>query len=88
MPPLWLIAGLATVALVLCAWLFVRGIRQAAPDDASPLLQRARVLAQEQDAKWPDRDGEAKRHQVYSRLLKEFPTRAKREIARAIEDAI
>jgi hypothetical protein len=32
--------------------------------------------------------GEAKRHQTYARLLKEYPTRSRREIARAIEAAV
>lgn len=54
------------------------------PVDA--VLQRAAVLCDEQ----ADRDvsGESKRHQVYARLLKEFPTRNRRAIALAIEAAL
>ena len=59
----------------------------AAPD-LGPLLARAVALAAEQDARWPDRDGEAKRHQVYAALIKAFPGESKRVIARAIEDAL
>jgi hypothetical protein len=75
------------LVVLVVATLLVRGGR--VPDGPeNPLLDRARILVQEQNQRWPDRDGEAKRHQCYARLVKEFPTRAKREIARAIEDAL
>ena len=32
--------------------------------------------------------GEAKRHQVYARLIKTYPTVSKRRLSRAIEDAV
>lgn len=51
------------------------------PKDA--LYDRAKVLCLEQEP--AETAGEAKRHQVYARLLKEFPTRNKRAVALAIE---
>jgi len=77
----------ATVLLVVAVWLVQR---RMTPKEVvvDPILARARVLTAEQDERWGDRDGEAKRHQVYSRLIKEFPDRQKRELARAIEDAL
>jgi hypothetical protein len=54
------------------------------PRDA--LLRRAVALTRE-FATW-DASGEAKRHQVYAQLQKEFPTRPHREIALAIEAAL
>ena len=48
------------------------------------LVERVRVLAGEQDL-IPDRSGESKRHQVYARLIKDFPTLPKRMLALAIE---
>lgn len=54
----------------------------------SPLEFRAVALTQWQDGHWPDRDGEAKRHQVYAQLVKEWPDTSRREISRAIETAL
>ena len=51
------------------------------------LLKLARLLTQAQES-FPDRSGEAKRHQVYAALIKSFPNRSKREIALAIEAAL
>lgn len=51
-----------------------------------PLLSRARGWVV-----WAERhfdNGEARRHQVYARLLKEFPDTPKREIALAIEASV
>lgn len=42
----------------------------------------------EQDTRWPERSGEAKRHQVYAAALKAAPDISKRAIARAIEAAL
>ena len=48
-------------------------------------MVRAARLVGEQEGQ--EGSGESKRHQVYARLLKEFPTRPKREAALAIEQA-
>lgn len=48
------------------------------------LLKRAGTLITEQE-QFADRSGEAKRHQVYARLLKEYPNRSKGDLAFAIE---
>lgn len=53
------------------------------------LMVRACYLTDEWELKEPNPGfGEMKRHQVYSRLIKEFPDRRKSEIALAIEAAI
>ena len=49
------------------------------------LVVRARRLVSEQEGQ--PSSGESKRHQVYARLLKEFPASLKREAALAIEQA-
>lgn len=49
------------------------------------LLERARALIQEIDA--VDGSGEYKRHQVYARLLKQYPYHKKSRLALAIEVA-
>lgn len=54
------------------------------PKDA--LYQRAVILCALQEP--AETAGEAKRRQVYARLLKEFPTRPKRAVAKAIEAAL
>jgi hypothetical protein len=54
----------------------------------SPYLKRAIELCKEQQIERPNATGENKRHQVMSRLIKEFPTASHRELSRAIEDAI
>lgn len=51
------------------------------PKDA--LYMRAVVLCAEAESYGTA--GEQRRHQVYARLLKEFPTRSKRTVALAIE---
>ena len=58
------------------------------PGPDQDLLSRARVLTQAADASFPSGYGEAKRHQVYSRLMKEFPEHSKRALSRAIEGAL
>lgn len=59
------------------------------PPDRHELLDlRVRELIDEQDARWPDRDGEGKRHQVYARLIKDFPDARKRDLSLAIESVI
>jgi len=47
------------------------------------LVERARVLCREQEQ--PGVSGEYKRHQVYARLIKEYPAAAKRTLGLAIE---
>ena len=57
------------------------------PKDA--LYYRAVVLVADQEAMRSGSGmGESKRHQVLARLIKEFPTRSKRDVARAIEAAL
>lgn len=72
--------------------LLVRGLRwvlqRIEPVRLDPIVWRALALVNEQDARWPERSGEAKRHQVYALLLKEFPDTSKRSVSRAIEDAL
>lgn len=58
-------------------------------ESVSPLLARARALA----ALWEVRTtgkgfGEMKRHNVLAQLVKEYPTVAKRELSRVIEEAL
>lgn len=53
---------------------------------APEVLDRARVLTQDADTTLSG--GEAKRHAVYARLIKDFPATAKRELALAIELAL
>lgn len=55
-----------------------------APD--SPLRLRAKILTQM--AETYQESGEAKRHRVYGRLLKEFPNVKKRLIALTIEEVL
>lgn len=56
------------------------------PHDA--LYDRACELVTIVDTTFTSGYGEAKRHQVYSRLIKEFPSIPKRIISRTIEAAI
>ena len=60
-----------------------------APEPAgqdSPLVARARILVA--DAERANASGEYKRHQVYARLLKEFPAERRRGCSKAIEKAM
>lgn len=57
----------------------------AATVDAA-ILARAKGLTQDADTLLTG--GEAKRHFVYARLIKDFPTTARRELALAIELAL
>ena len=52
----------------------------------APVLARATELARDADTTLTG--GEAKRHQVYARLIKDFPITPKRELALAIELAL
>jgi len=76
------------VRTALAAWLrrLAAWIDVPAPLDA--LAERSYFLVRHQESQNPHSAGESKRHQVYARLIKEFPTRSKRELARAIEDAL
>ena len=40
------------------------------------------------DQDFPDTAGEFKRHQVYARLIDQFPQRRRRDLGKAIEDAL
>jgi len=54
--------------------------------DRSPLLARVRALIE-----WAEPmhiDGEARCHQVYARLLKEYPSARKRDLRYAIEQVL
>ena len=53
-----------------------------------PLMLLAIKLTKRQQDNWPDRDGECKRAAVYAQLVNTFPTRSKREISVAIEEAL
>lgn len=53
---------------------------------SQPVLDRAGVLTRDADTTLSG--GEAKRHQVYARLIKDFPAVDKRELALAIELAL
>ena len=61
-------------------------VAPARTDDA--FMARVRELVTEQDARWPDRSGQAKDHQVRAVLMKEFPGVRGRTISRAILDAL
>ena len=52
------------------------------------VLSRARELTQEWESKLGAGFGEAKRHQVYARLIKEFPEKSKRQLSAIIEAAL
>jgi len=62
-----------------CGWM---------PPSPEPMLSTARALVAEQNSRWPDRDGETKRASVYRSLINTFPTASKRDISRAIEEAV
>ena len=52
------------------------------------LLARAKELVEKWEKELGPGFGEAKRHQVYAKLLKEFPAIAKRVISATIEEAL
>lgn len=58
--------------------------------DASGVSLKARAveLTRAAEQAFPDTSGEYKRHQVYARLLKEFPTTKKSEVGYALERAV
>jgi len=57
--------------------------------EVQKVVRRARVLCAEQDERCAlGTSGEYKRHEVYARLLKEFPEVRKRNVALAIEVAL
>jgi hypothetical protein len=56
--------------------------------DTNPMRQRARELVVQAEALPGEPSGEWKRRMVYSRLVKEFPDRPKREAGMAIELAV
>lgn len=58
------------------------------PPDQGPLLARAGELVGVAERIFGAGFGEAKRHQVYARLTKDFPDISRRVISRAIEAAL
>lgn len=55
----------------------------------NPVLARALVLVDAVDtAADPEASGEFKRHIVYARLLKEFPTTRRRDVGLLVEAAV
>lgn len=68
-------------------WLVYMG-REPVEGGNDALLDLARILTARQDKSWPDRDGECKRAAVYQQLTNSYPLRSKREVSRAIEDAL
>ncbi len=61
-------------------------VRAFAPSLSDDTFQRVKTLV----AQWATHamSGEAKRHQVYARLMKEFPDASKRDLGLAIEVAL
>lgn len=78
------------MAAVIARWLrrAADWIDPPAPRVDTAVVRLARTLAATQNDRWPDRSGEAKRHQVFAQLIDAFPTTSKRALARAIEDAL
>ncbi len=56
--------------------------------ERSPLLMLAISLTKRMDTNWPEADGQFKRDNVYAQLINTFPDRSRREISRAIEEAL
>ena len=56
------------------------------PKDLPPYLERAAVLVAAIDR--VEQGGEWKRHQVYARLIKEFPQISRKDLGLAIEIAV
>lgn len=52
------------------------------------LFEAACELVKAQEANYPERSGESKRHQVLAELIKRFPEKSQRAIALAIEAAL
>lgn len=59
--------------------------RYEMPDD---IVREARFRVVEQNERWPEREGESKRAAVYRVLTNIFPEASKRDISRAIEEAV
>lgn len=60
-----------------------------APSVAStPLAHMAEILVRQAEDTHSHASGEHRRHQVYARLLKEFPLESKRTLSQAIETAV
>ena len=89
MIPPYAIPGLLGLLILLhVVWLYAIWRKRHPKGVNATLLTRARVLVTEQDREWPDRSGEAKRHQVMARLHKEFSGVSLRALSRVIEDAL
>lgn len=59
--------------------------RYEIPED---LVREARIRVREQDDRWPERESETKRAAVYRVLTNSFPDASKRDVSRAIEEAV
>ena len=60
-----------------------------APSPTTGAFQdRVRELVLEQNARWPDRSGQAKHHQVYGTLVKEFPDVDRTDVVIAIAQSV
>lgn len=64
----------------------VQYVEKPAVDEA--LLSAAKILTHEWEVKLGPGFGEAKRHNVFARLVKQFPDKPKRDLSRVIEDAL
>ena len=53
-----------------------------------PALLRARFLVVQNESARPEASGEAKRHDVYARLIKDFPDVSKHVLANVIQIAL
>lgn len=58
------------------------------PQHDPVVLERARALAAQAEVVFGPGFGEAKRHMVYARLIKDFPDKTRRFLSRLIEDAV
>ena len=58
------------------------------PSIPADLLAYAQIIVAEQAARWPERDGEAKRAVVYRQLVNVYPQYSKRLLSRVIEEAV
>lgn len=58
------------------------------PIEEDSLTILARKLTIRMNDNWPLTDGEFKRAKVYAQLINTFPNRSRREVSRAIEEAL
>ena len=53
-----------------------------------PFIEVVKPFCNEQNDRWPDRSGEAKKHAVYAHAIKLLPDVPKRDVSLAIELAL